>query len=442
MEYSQRLSNVSVLGAAGKMGSGILLLMAQELYSLSREAGNSDLKFILNAIDISEEGLKGIMKYVEKLTRKTAERKPDNIRRFFNADMPEDEMISAYVSGVMGIINPTTELAAANNSLLVFEAASEDKDLKVKLMSEIDKNSKQDVWFFTNTSSIPIAYIDEKAALEGRILGYHFYNPPAVQKLVELITTANTRPELRELALELAGRIRKTIVPSNDIAGFIGNGHFMRDALYAFNKALELSNDTGLINAIYAVNSISQKYLVRPMGIFQLCDYVGLDVVQFIMKVMDPYMKEEDLHSGLLDEMVSSGVKGGQNSDGSQKNGFLRYEGARITGIYDLDTKEYVDSRPVETVVDAFLGELPAGHRQWKELIRAEDKQGILSQIFSDLKAAPGKGSQLAFEYGRNSKNIGMKLVEDGVALNEEDVNKVLLTGFFHLYGPINNYFD
>jgi len=441
MEYSQRLSNVSVIGAAGKMGSGILLLMAHELFSLSHQEDNSKLNFKLNAIDISEEGLKGIMKYIEKLSFKTAQRKPDNIRQFFGKDMPEEEMIQAYVKGVMALIHPTTELSAAFNSTLIFEAASENKDLKIKLLSEIDRNSTVDPWFFTNTSSIPISYIDEKAGLEGRILGYHFYNPPAVQRLVELITTSSTLPGLKDTAKKLAERIRKIIVPSNDIAGFIGNGHFMRDALYGISEVKKLQEEMSFVNAVFTINTVSQKFLIRPMGIFQLCDYVGLDVVQFIMKVMDPYIEGENLHSDLLDDIVAAGVKGGQNPDGSQKNGFLKYEEGRITGVYDLKSRTYADAMSVKTEAGEYLGALPENYKPWKEIVKDTDKEKLLEEIFSSMKNMNTRGADLAIAYGKNSREIGLKLVKDGVAQNESDVNKVLFTGFFHAYGPVNEYF-
>ena len=65
------------------------------------------------------------------------------------------------------------------------------------------------------------------------------------------------------------------VVPSNDVAGFIGNGHFMRDILYATREVEKLQKEFGFVEAIYAMNRISQDYLIRPMGIFQLIDYVG-----------------------------------------------------------------------------------------------------------------------------------------------------------------------
>ena len=75
MNYDERLQKVSVLGAAGKMGSGILLLTAVEMASLSMKPENKGKTFVLNAIDLSEEGLAGLMKYLRAQVRKLAEKK-------------------------------------------------------------------------------------------------------------------------------------------------------------------------------------------------------------------------------------------------------------------------------------------------------------------------------------------------------------------------------
>ena len=73
--------------------------------------------------------------------------------------------------------------------------------------------------------------------------------------------------------------------------------------------------------------------------------------------------------------------------------------------------------------------------------VKVKDKDAAFGKIFSDMKAIDGPGARLALEYGRRSNEIGRKLVADHVAYNDNDVNTVLLTGFFHAYGPVNNYF-
>ena len=443
MEYIQRIQKVSVLGAAGKMGSGILLLTAIEMADQMLKPENKGKSFVLNAIDTSDEGLTGLLKYLRSQVLKAAEKKVVALHRIYadKAGLIENsEIIDAYVLDVMNIVRTTTRIEAAYDSTLVFEAVSENQALKEKLFRQINENNRSKPWFFTNTSSVPIGGLNKNASLEGRILGFHFYNPPAVQKLVELITITENWTEMVEFAKKYASNLRKTVVPSNDIAGFIGNGHFMRDALFGIMEAERLSNEMPLHEAIYCIDRVTRDFLSRPMGIFQLIDYVGLDVVQFILRVMQPHMADEKLHSSLLDELVLSGVKGGQNSDGSQKNGFLKYEKGKPVAIIDKPTGTYIDIATFSKTSDNWLGDVPAEVLPWKALVKFGDKDIFLLSAFKALQVSTTKGASLAVSYALNSREIARKLVNDGVAHSENDVNTVLLTGFFHAYGPINNY--
>lgn len=441
MNYTDRLTNVSVLGAAGKMGSGILLLSALEVADQMLLPANKGRHFVVNAIDVTSSALPGLLSYIRAQVLKAAEKKTVQLRKLYadRADLIENsDIIEAYISDVMSLIRPGTRLEAAYDSTLIFEAVSEDAGLKTRLFTQINTNNPNQPWFFTNTSSVPIGGLNQSASLEGRILGFHFYNPPAVQKLVELITISENSSEMKEFALQLAKNMRKVVVPSNDIAGFIGNGHFMRDALHGINKALELKNFMPLHEAVYCMNKVSQDWMMRPMGIFQLIDYVGIDVVRFIMKVMDPYMEGETLHSSLLDEMFEKGVKGGQYADGSQKDGFLKYEKGRPVAVYSTESGNYVPFADFSASADAWLGELPATALPWKNLVKSPEKESLAAKAYQQYKGMSEKGAALALEYGQRSREIGLKLVSDRVATNSADVNTVMLTGFFHAYGPVN----
>ncbi len=444
MTYEERLQNVTVLGAAGKMGSGILLLTALEIADLMLKPENKDKTFVLNAMDLSDDGLAGLVKYLRAQVLKIAEKKTVALRKIYQdrQDLIENsEIIEQYIVDVVSIVRPTTRLEAAYESNLIFEAVNENKDLKVKIFKQIDANNDHKPWFFTNTSSVPINILDNEAQLGGRVIGFHFYNPPAIQKLVELIWTDQTLAEAKDFAYEFAKNLRKVVVPSNDYAGFIGNGHFMRDALHGITEVEKLSSEMSLSEAIYAVNKVTQDFLVRPMGIFQLIDYVGIDVVRFIMGVMNPFLDNENLHSPMLDKLFDEGVKGGQNSDGSQKDGFLKYERGRPVGVINPETKEYISLDSFQHI-DEILGESPDQGIVWKKVVRMKNKDEVLQKFYNDMKALNTMGAKLAINYGKRSNAIGKALVADNVAHNDEDVNTVLLTGFFHAYGPINNYFD
>jgi len=447
MTYDERLQNISVLGAAGKMGSGILLLTAVEMAGRALLPENKGKTFVLNAIDVSDEGLAGLMNYLRVQVRKIAEKKTVWLRKMYadRDDLIENfDIIEEYIFDVMNIVRPTTAIETAYRSTLVFEAVNENRSLKVKLFSQIKQNNDKDVWFFTNTSSVPIHLIDEEAKLDGKVIGFHFYNPPAVQRLVELIRAENTKDEAVEFAYNYAKNLRKIIVPSNDFAGFIGNGHFMRDGLHGIKEAEALAKEKNipLYKAIYMINKVTQEYLIRPMGIFQLMDYVGIDVMQFILNVMNPFVKDENLQSDLLDKMIKQGVEAGQYSSGAQKDGFLKYEKGKPVAIWDIDKQEYVNIETFEEECDEMLGELPDTAVTWKSTLRMKNKDEVFTRFFNDLKAMSTLGSQIAINYGKRSKAIGEKLVSDKVAKTGNDVNTIMLTGFFHAYGPINNYFD
>ncbi|GAB4373818.1 MAG: hypothetical protein Kow0062_11240 [Acidobacteriota bacterium] len=438
MDLDTRLQNVSVIGAAGKMGSGITLLLAQEMARLSLLPENRGRVFRLNAIDLDPAGLIGLREYLHAQATKTAEKTIVALRTLY-ADRPDlvenGEIIADYVRRVGDLVWPATDLGAARGSTLVFEAIVEKTGVKASVFRQL-RDLCPEAYFLTNTSSIPIGEIDREAGLGGRVIGFHFYNPPPVQKLVEVIRAETTPDELSALAAELGRRLRKTLIPSADVAGFIGNGHFIRDGLHGLNEAQRLSRGRGWARGAWLVNRVSQDWLLRPMGIFQLIDYVGIDVFQMIQIVMDEHL-DEHLRHEVIDRALELGVRGGQNPDGSQKPGFFRYEKGRPVAAYDLEARDYV---PIDASWDEELGPLPEGFRPWKALTRAPDRDEALAAHFGALAGMDTLGAQLARAYLARSREIGRQLVEQKVAASEDDVNRVLMLGFYHLYGPINDY--
>jgi 3-hydroxyacyl-CoA dehydrogenase len=445
MNFDERIRNVSVIGAAGKMGSGIALLLAGEMARLKNLPQNKDFKYRLNLIDINDDALDGLMKYLKEQLVKAGEKTTVMLRDLYKdrEDLVENyDVIDQFVEDALSVIRVGTDLNMVNDSKVIFEAVIENKDLKVDLLKKIDRLCGKDTIYLTNTSSIPIHVLNNEANLDGRIIGFHFYNPPAVQKLAELIATDKTKQELKDFSQELAKRLRKTIVPSNDIAGFIGNGHFLRDGLYAISEVKRLAPQYTLPGAIYIINKISQDLLVRPMGIFQLIDYVGVDVYQCISETVNSYIEGENLKDDLLEKMVEKKVLGGQRVDGSQKDGFLKYDKGRPAGVYDLDSGTYKMFDPAGWTgeLDKKIGEYPKGFYAWRQLLADPKREEKLKEYFKNLKVSNTLGANLALAYLKRSKEIGNQLVQSGVAKSAEDVNNVLLNGFYHIYGPINNY--
>lgn len=224
MNINEYFQQVTVIGAAGKMGSGISLLLAWEMTRLKNRMENRSRTYRLNLIDARQDGLSDLLAYIETQTAKRAERQID------------EPLIQTFVDDVLSIIHTDADFRQARNSWLVFEAVPETERIKIDILRQLNEICTQNTFFLSNTSSIPIGFLDHETNLGGRIIGFHFYNPPAVQRLVELIPARTTDPELTALAHEIARRLGKTVVLSRDVAGFIGNGHFIRDALHAISE--------------------------------------------------------------------------------------------------------------------------------------------------------------------------------------------------------------
>ena len=440
MNLNNRLENVAVLGAAGKMGSGIVLLLAQEMAKL--KVKHPDVDYHLYAVDINERALDGLMEFIRIQSVKAAEKACVMLRGLYSerADLVENfDIIEQYKKDVLSVLRPTTEIASVRNSRMVFEAIVEDMEIKEAVLKQVNAICPDTTYYFTNTSSIPIHIIDRRVGLNGRIIGFHFYNPPAVQKLAELIAAGGAKQDVIDISHEIGKRLKKKIIPSNDIAGFIGNGHFMRDILHAAGEVRRLQEEFSLTEAIYVMNQISQDFLIRPMGIFQLIDYVGVDVCQLIMNVMSTYIEDETFESPLINRMVELEILGGQHADGSQKNGFLKYEKNRPVGVFNPESVSY-DDLNFSDRVDTKLGPLPEGFYPWRSLLMDPGKADKLTRYFDHLKSMNTLGAQLARRYFFQSAEIARGLVAKGVAGSIDDVNGVLMNGFYHLYGPVNTF--
>lgn len=425
MDFESKLQEVSVIGAAGKMGRGIALLLAQEMSLLNMRKGV--LSHQLHLIDSSENGLQDLRHFLKTNLKRFAEKKIIQIRSDFSSDpnlVSNEQMINAFVEKTMDMMRFSSHDETTRNSHLIFEAIVEDETTKSQLYKRLKNLAQNDTYFFTNTSSIPISFLTAQAGLEGKMVGFHFYNPPAVQKLVELIFPQGTPPTLRTFSLLLVKRLQKQAIESHDVAGFIGNGHFIREIHYACEKVMEWSSEMKLEIAIQKMDFLTRDVLLRPMGIFQLIDYVGIDVCLSIAGIMQKHLQEPLIHP-LLEDMKKSGFIGGQNYDGSQKKGFFSYEGMQKKEGYSFENKQYM---PLEKMN-------PTSSLSWKLL---QKDPYINEKIKAHLRSLYNGDTwldQAAQAYLNKSNEIADQLVRQGVAKSKGDVSEVLKLGFFHLYG-------
>lgn len=416
----EKLKQVAVIGACGKMGRGIALLLLQEMALTALKSKSSS--FHLKLIDPYEEGYYDLKTYLEQQLLRFAEKNINLLRELYkNREdlVGNGEIVSAFVAESMRFVDCTSSLSEVKKCTLIFEAAFEEIPVKTAILKEI-KEVGCDAWVLTNTSSIPISLLAEKSGLNGQIIGCHFYNPPPVQKLLELIPCQEGNPKLMELALELATRLKKTVVVSKDVAGFIGNGHFSREIALAGELVEELSQQYPKETALQIVNSVTHDFLLRPMGIFELLDYVGVPIAENILNIIG-------LKVPIIQELINAGLKGGQTLEGYSKDGIFQYHRGKMQAVYSLSKKEYV---PLADL--SFLGSVPMG-LSWKKL---QKDPHDLSLYFEQLFASQELGPKLAVRFLQRSSEIEALLVETGVASSRKDVSTVLKNGFYHLYSP------
>jgi 3-hydroxyacyl-CoA dehydrogenase len=429
---------IAVIGAAGKMGRGISLILLQEMARLEAEETGSvgTGTYRLTVVDTYGSNVFSLKKFLRPLVTSYAEKNINSLRNYFSKNsklISNGEIIEAFVEGSMDILQPTTELADCKEARLVFEAIHEDLSAKTTLYNKLKQITKPETYFFSNTSSIPIHILNEASDLKGKIIGCHFYNPPHIQRLVEIIPLKGEESNLSRMTQEIARQLNKIVVYSNDIAGFIGNGHFLREVQYACSRVDALAGQFPSHQAIFLLNRVTQDYLIRPMGIFQLIDYVGIDICKQILSIMRTYVPDNSLEIDLINKMMKLGKKGGQNPDGTQKDGFFHYEGLQPLSVFSLEDQTYL---PLETSWLSPLGEMPSSNVPWKTLHKIKDKRKLLSNYFEQLFHSETWGAKVAIEFLKESKKIADKLVQDRVATSMEDIKTVLENGFFHLYGP------
>ena len=431
---NKQFENIIVAGAGGKMGRGISLLLLQMMGAMqAQDLHNSSFKLYL--YEIEEKRHSALKTYLEEQIQRYAEKEINKLRQWFiNEDhlISNREIVDAFVEKCLEICHFTTQINFSINSALVFEAIAEDIDIKIKFFKELEVQTNKQFYYFTNTSSIPIAFLSEKAQIKGKIVGFHFYNPPPLQKLVEIIIPKNTDPQLVSLAEILGELLNKHLVPSNDIAGFIGNGFMVRQIAYACSLVNELPGKTD--DKIWMIDTVSRDYLLRPMGIFQLIDYVGINICHQICIIMEAFLPQGKFLPLLIEQMDQEGVLGGQDMQGKQKNGFFAYQQDKIVAVYNPETGDYI---PLENnkiqLLQKNLGERTQ-NLTWKQLLKNKKKNELIQNYFKELMSQKNLGADIVRKILHHEKEIISNLVESGVAQNIKDVNDVLRDGFYHLY--------
>jgi 3-hydroxybutyryl-CoA dehydrogenase len=212
---------------------------------------------------------------------------------------------------VLGRIEGATELAALADCDLVIEAATEDRPAKRAIFEELGERTQAGVVLASNTSSIPIIELAMASGRPDRVIGMHFFNPPPVMGLVELIPAVTTSGPTLAFAQGWVGSLGKETVRSKDEAGFIVNRvliPFINDAIGLLDRGIATRED---------IDAACRLGLAHPMGPLQLADLIGLDTVLQIADVLSEEFREPRYTAPpSLRRMVAAGKLGRKSGEG------------------------------------------------------------------------------------------------------------------------------
>jgi len=205
----------------------------------------------------------------------------------------------------------TTNMQDLEDCDIVIEAIIENVAEKRKTYAQLDSIVKKDAIFATNTSSISVTELMTATKRPQRFIGLHFFNPVPMMKLVEVVKTIATAPEVYEAAVEFGKKVGKVPVRTRDKTGFIVNRllvPYLLDAIRAYEEGV------GSITDIDEAMKLGCGY---PMGPFTLLDFVGLDTTYYITHVMYDEFKERRFASPpLLKRLVLAGWYGRKSGKG------------------------------------------------------------------------------------------------------------------------------
>jgi 3-hydroxybutyryl-CoA dehydrogenase len=248
---------VAVIGA-GQMGNGIAHVFAQSGYDVAM-------------IDVSGPAL---------------ERGKGTITSNLDRQIKKGSLQAADKDAILGRIATSQTFDAAANAALIVEAATENRDLKFQIFSQLDGVAGADAILATNTSSISITEIAARTKRPAQVIGMHFMNPVPVMQLVEVIRGLATSDETTRRVLELSKAVGKTPVEVQDYPGFVANRVLMpmiNEAIYCLMEG---------VGSAESIDTVMKLGMNHPMGPLALADLIGLDTCLAILEV---------LHDGLGD---------------------------------------------------------------------------------------------------------------------------------------------
>lgn len=278
------VKKVAVLGA-GLMGHGIAQVAAQVA------------RCEVNLRDISQEFVDNGMRMIN-----------NSLQRF----LKKQTVTEAEAKEILARLHPMLDLKeAVEDADLIVEAVPEKVEIKRSVFAEVDKFAKPEAIIASNTSSISITEIASATNRPEKVCGMHFFNPPQLMKLIEIIRGAKTSDETVNTIVNVSKKMGKeTVIVKKDSPGFIVN----RILIPALNEAISLVHE-GIADPEDVDKAITLG-LNWPMGPIKLLDYLGLDTTLSIAELLRDELDPKYRPCPLLRQMVRAGLLGRKTGKG------------------------------------------------------------------------------------------------------------------------------